>query len=95
MRYEQLEAPSLPGFLNWFAAGKVEIKREMDAAAGQIRVMTVHGAKGLEAPIVILPDTEVRAGNRDTSQIMPLDDGGFLWKSIQVPRIVASHPCVA
>lgn len=81
MRYEQLEAPSLPGFLNWFAAGKVEIKREMDASAGQIRVMTVHGAKGLEAPIVILPDTEVRAGNRDVSQIMPLDGGGFLWKS--------------
>jgi ATP-dependent helicase/nuclease subunit A len=81
MRYEQLEAPSLPGFLNWFAAGKVEIKREMDATAGQIRVMTVHGSKGLEAPIVILPDTEVRAGNRDSSQIMPLDIGGFLWKS--------------
>ncbi len=81
MRYEQLEAPSLPGFLNWFAAGKVEIKREMDAAAGQIRVMTVHGAKGLEAPIVVLPDTEVRGGNPNSSQIMPLDDGGFLWKS--------------
>lgn len=81
MRYEQLEAPSLPGFLNWFAAGKVEIKREMDAAAGQVRVMTVHGSKGLEAPIVILPDTEVRGGNRDTSQIMPIDTGGFLWKS--------------
>ncbi len=81
MRYEQLEAPSLPRFLNWFAAGKVEIKREMDAAAGQIRVMTVHGSKGLEAPIVILPDTEVRKGNRDSSQIIALDDGGFLWKS--------------
>lgn len=81
MRYEQLEAPSLSGFLNWFAAGKVEIKREMDASAGQIRVMTVHGSKGLEAPIVILPDTEVRAGNSDTSQILELEDGGFLWKS--------------
>ena len=81
MRYEQLEAPSLPGFLNWFAAGEVEIKREMSATAGQIRVMTVHGSKGLEAPIVILPDTEVRAGKRDTSQIMPLNEGGFLWKS--------------
>ncbi len=81
MRYEQLEAPSLPGFLNWFAAGKVEIKREMDAGAGQIRVMTVHGSKGLEAPIVILPDTEVRKGNRDSSQIMALEGDGFLWKS--------------
>ena len=81
MRYEQLEAPSLPGFLNWFAAGRVEIKREMDAAAGQIRVMTVHGSKGLEAPIVILPDTEVRKGNRDSSQIIALEGEGFLWKS--------------
>nr|WP_323778058.1 double-strand break repair helicase AddA [Amylibacter sp.] len=81
MRYEQLEAPSLPGFLNWFAAGKVEIKREMDSGAGQIRVMTVHGSKGLEAPIVILPDTEVRKGNSDSSQIMALKEGGFLWKS--------------
>ena len=81
MRYEQLEAPSLPGFLNWFAAGKVEIKREMDSGAGQIRVMTVHGSKGLEAPIVILPDTEVRKGNSDSSQILALKEGGFLWKS--------------
>ena len=81
MRYEQLEAPSLAGFLNWFAAGDVEIKREMDADAGQIRVMTVHGAKGLEAPIVVLPDTEVRGGNRDSSQILPLGSDGFVWKS--------------
>jgi ATP-dependent helicase/nuclease subunit A len=84
LRYEQLEAPSLPGFLNWFAAGKVEIKREMDSGAGQIRVMTVHGAKGLEAPIVILPDTEVRAGNTDRSQLITLKTGGFLWKSSEM-----------
>ncbi len=48
--------PSLTGFLQWFDAGDGEIKREADNAAGQVRVMTVHGAKGLQAPIVILAD---------------------------------------
>ena len=39
----------------------VEVKREMEGARKEVRVMTVHGAKGLEAPIVILPDTTSRA----------------------------------
>ncbi len=39
----------------------VEVKREMDGVRNEVRVMTVHGAKGLEAPIVILPDTTSRA----------------------------------
>tara|TARA_R110002096_G_scaffold46032_8_gene123103 strand:+ start:6334 stop:9687 length:3354 start_codon:yes stop_codon:yes gene_type:complete len=56
MQYESLETPTLTGFLHWFGSGKVEIKRDM-GDVDQIRIMTVHGAKGLEAPIVILPDT--------------------------------------
>ncbi len=47
---------SLAGFLAWFDAGEGELKREADNAAGLVRVMTVHGAKGLQAPIVILAD---------------------------------------
>lgn len=74
MRYEQIEAPTLTGFLNWFASGKVEIKREMDSTAGQIRVMTVHASKGLEAPVVILPDT-ANTRNRNDSEIIPLTSG--------------------
>ncbi|MDZ4111179.1 MAG: double-strand break repair helicase AddA [Brevundimonas sp.] len=42
-------------------AADVEVKREMEGARDEVRVMTVHGAKGLEAPIVILPDTTSRA----------------------------------
>jgi ATP-dependent helicase/nuclease subunit A len=49
--------PTLAGFLGWFDRAVPEIKRDMDAAHGQVRVMTVHGAKGLEANIVILADT--------------------------------------
>jgi ATP-dependent helicase/nuclease subunit A len=57
LAYEGRETPSLAGFTAWIEAGDIQVKREMERGAGEIRVMTVHGAKGLEAPIVILPDT--------------------------------------
>jgi ATP-dependent helicase/nuclease subunit A len=58
MAYEQAHVPSLEGFLHWMAAGAVEVKRDLEqSAANEVRVMTVHGAKGLQAPVVILPDT--------------------------------------
>jgi ATP-dependent helicase/nuclease subunit A len=79
LQYETLEAPTLTGFLHWFESGKVEIKRDMGMSANQIRLMTVHGAKGLEAPIVILPDTaSKRPQNR--SQITAIGDSA-IWRS--------------
>ena len=68
LAYEQVEAPSLTGFLDWIDRDEVAVKRRSDAGIDQVRVMTVHGAKGLEAPIVFLPDTAVRneGGNQPT-----------------------------
>ena len=60
MAYERKAVDSLTGFLTWIETDDLEIKRQMDSAGNRIRVMTVHGAKGLEAPIVILPDTGKR-----------------------------------
>ena len=57
LEYETVEVPSLVGFISWVRDKDIEIKRQMDNAQNQVRVMTVHGSKGLEAPIVILPDT--------------------------------------
>ena len=57
--YEEEEAVSLIGFLEWIAE-EIEVKRQLDQAGDSIRVMTIHGAKGLESPIVFLPDTEHR-----------------------------------
>lgn len=54
--FENQEIASLDRFLAWFARGEVEIKRDPSAPANAVRVMTVHGAKGLEAPVVILAD---------------------------------------
>jgi ATP-dependent helicase/nuclease subunit A len=71
--------PSLPAFLNWFKASDIEIKRDMDQPRGEVRVMTVHGAKGLEAPIIILPDTtslpEGRNPARDQIFDLPIGNG--------------------
>ncbi len=55
--FEQNNRPSLQEFLHWFEADDESIKREADGdETNQIRIMTVHGSKGLQAPIVILGD---------------------------------------
>lgn len=57
LTYEQSgEALSLQGFVSFFAASAGQIKREAETGANEVRIMTVHGAKGLEAPIVFLVD---------------------------------------
>jgi ATP-dependent helicase/nuclease subunit A len=53
---EHIETPSLTAFLARFESASHQIKRDLDAKRDEVRVMTVHGAKGLEAPIVILTD---------------------------------------
>lgn len=55
--HDRRNIPSLSLFLATFDESEITIKRDMDLAGNQVRVMTVHGAKGLEAPVVILPDT--------------------------------------
>ncbi|MET0606947.1 MAG: double-strand break repair helicase AddA, partial [Beijerinckiaceae bacterium] len=64
--FERRESASLAGFLAAFEATDLEIKRDLDQAADEVRVMTVHAAKGLEADIVILPDTASAPGGRPT-----------------------------
>jgi ATP-dependent helicase/nuclease subunit A len=54
--YERAHTPSLEGFLAWLAEARAEVKRDMDVARGEVRVMTVHGAKGLEAKVVVMAD---------------------------------------
>jgi ATP-dependent helicase/nuclease subunit A len=57
LAFERTEPPSLQNFLAWMAASEAEIKRELEQGGGMVRIMTVHGSKGLQAPIVFLPDT--------------------------------------
>ncbi len=81
LEYERAETPSLTGFLEWLEVMEIEVKRQMDAAGNLIRVMTVHGAKGLEAPIVFLPDCGPKAA-RDNAEFLELEEG-VIWRPIK------------
>ncbi|QJU58692.1 double-strand break repair helicase AddA [Sphingomonas sp. AP4-R1] len=56
MLFESEATPTLQRFLDWFDRGEVEVTRDPSAPLDAVRVMTVHGAKGLQAPLVILAD---------------------------------------
>jgi ATP-dependent helicase/nuclease subunit A len=78
--YERSEAPTITGFLHWLTAGEISVKREQDRARDEIRVMTVHGAKGLEAPIVILPECGKNSRDgEDNRRILLLDEDIPIW----------------
>ncbi|WP_458095838.1 double-strand break repair helicase AddA [Roseomonas sp. WA12] len=65
LRHENRHAPSLQGFIQWLRRGGAEVKREMENGADAVRIMTAHGSKGLQSPVVIIPDIG-RGGARDT-----------------------------
>jgi ATP-dependent helicase/nuclease subunit A len=57
LNYERKAPASLQGFMAWLRAADTEVKRDMEISRDEVRVMTVHGAKGLEASVVFLVDT--------------------------------------
>jgi ATP-dependent helicase/nuclease subunit A len=63
LAYERAHPPALQGFVHWLRAGGAEVKREAEGGADAVRIMTVHNAKGLQAPIVILPDVGGGSGD--------------------------------
>lgn len=89
LQFDESAPPSLSGFLHWLRSGQREVKRDMDQGSDEVRVMTVHGAKGLEAPVVFLPDTcPHKIGGSNLNPIvkgsLPDDAGApgdiFFWK---------------
>ncbi|MCO5090180.1 double-strand break repair helicase AddA [Bosea sp. (in: a-proteobacteria)] len=81
--HERRYGPSLAGFLQHVAGSATDVKRDLSASAGEVRVMTVHGAKGLEAKVVILADLGPEPGARRLPKILavPAPPGGLvpLW----------------
>ena len=77
--YEQRETPSLQGFLAWLRRAQSEVRRDMELARDEVRVMTVHGAKGLEANTVILADTTTDPKGSHPPKLLPLSSGAVVW----------------
>ena len=80
LAFEQDHIPTLQGFLDWFDRGDVEIKRDQLEGGNEVRLMTVHGAKGLQAPLVILANATFdpaskKGGGFDIPDRIRPDDG--------------------
>lgn len=87
--YAAGEVPSLNGFIRWFDAGSGELKREAGKSRDEVRVMTVHGSKGLQAPIVILADA---ADNPHASLSSPLElEDPLTRKQIPLPGLTKAQ----
>jgi ATP-dependent helicase/nuclease subunit A len=79
LQYQGIEGGSLQGFLRWFETGGGEIKRDLDQnRRRELRILTVHASKGLQAPIVYLPDTTRVPQNRERL-LADTDDESRLW----------------
>lgn len=83
--YAGAHVASLQGFIRWFDAGEGELKREAGAARDQVRVMTVHGSKGLQAPIVILADTAIGPDAPDELDLAETGVEGPTGRSVPIP----------
>lgn len=81
LAYEVRHPPSLAAFLAWVEADGSDVKRDADGPSDKVRLMTVHGAKGLEAPVVVLADT---AHQRQKSR-----DG---WLPVRLPGASGDVP---
>src|SRR5277367_3589666 len=98
LAHEQREAPSLHNFLSQLETTDVEIKRDMEVETEGVRVLTVHASKGLEAPIVFLPDACGGPDSRHEPKLMrlsslrPGDPPVLAWarKSIEDADAVAA-----
>jgi ATP-dependent helicase/nuclease subunit A len=98
--YEHQHPASLQGFLAWLRSANAEVKRDMEISRDEVRVMTVHGAKGLEAPIVILADTTTPPAGPPGRQprLLSVGEAGrphaLIWagrKADDVPLIAAAR----
>lgn len=81
LAFERVHPPSLESFLHWLEVSALEVKRDLEQSRRDaVRILTVHGAKGLQAPIVFLPDT-LQVPTQGDSLLWPTTNDGeiLLW----------------
>jgi ATP-dependent helicase/nuclease subunit A len=78
---EKVGLPGLEAFLATLESAAPEIKREMDQGRGEVRIMTAHAAKGLEAPVVFLVDNGSRPfAEQHLPRLLPIESAKNLWR---------------
>ncbi len=102
LAYERKAPASLQGFMAWLRAADTEVKRDMEIKRDEVRVMTVHGAKGLEAPVVFLVDTTTSPADTTRLKLIrmpqgnaaPHAPGAVIWagkKAEDTPAVAAAR----
>ncbi len=89
LTYEAGETPSLQGFMAWLRTSSRDVKRDMEMGRDEVRVMTVHGAKGLEANTVILADTTTKPAGPKDPRLLPLAEGALVWGVARTEDVAA------
>lgn len=82
LSFERDHLPTLQGFLVWQEQNDITIKRELEEDSDCVKVMTVHGSKGLQAPVVIMPDMTRSSSAKRTPRLLWPDKSGLdlpLW----------------
>ncbi len=99
LTYERKAPAALQGFMTWLRAADTEVKRDMEISRDEVRVMTVHGAKGLEASVVFLADTVTSPADTERLSLIrmargnaPADAAGV---TVWAGRKAEDPPCVA
>ena len=82
------EIPSLERFTSWIEGESIEVKRDMELTSGSVRIMTVHAAKGLEAPVVFIAEREGKPHQRSSIVWDPDDTAIFKLAEGERPAIV-------
>ncbi|WP_374654959.1 double-strand break repair helicase AddA [Dongia sp.] len=99
LAFEANNAPSLQGFRHWLDVSEAEVKRELsDEGGGQVRIMTVHGSKGLQAPIVFLAEQRRQRPNRPGLFWLESEIDLPVWvarNALDVPATAAARAAVA
>ena len=92
LNYERKAPATLQGFIAWLRAADTEVKRDMEISRDEVRVMTVHGAKGLEAAVVFLVDTTSSPSDTQRPKLIRLPGGVMVWagKKADDPAVVAA-----
>ncbi len=95
LNYERKAPASLQGFMAWLRSADTEVKRDMEISRDEVRVMTVHGAKGLEAAVVIMVDTTSSPSDTQRLRLIHLPRGNGGEVTVWAGRKADDPPPVA
>jgi ATP-dependent helicase/nuclease subunit A len=97
INYDSRHGLGLQGFVEWLKAANLELKREVDMRNNEIRVITAHSSKGLEAPIVFLVDPGSAAfSHQHAPPIVTLEttagQKAWLWQAAKSMKLTRAEP---